>query len=146
MQFTQLLGMALKHDDMLEILEYYDMQVVYDFDRTHEGTDDLYWAASKDAGIEFRFNQAQILDVAFLYIAPCDGFEAIDQSLLDVAVHQTFEAAEQACLASHIPYQASPGEPGSPQYKWWIKLDHGRYTAHYQYQDGRLVRLTLALK
>ncbi len=56
----------MKDDDTLEVLERYDITVTYDFDRTHENIDDMYWAASKDGGFQFRFNKEQKLDVVFL--------------------------------------------------------------------------------
>ena len=34
-------------DEVIEILEGLDMEVIYEFDRLHENTPDIYWAASK---------------------------------------------------------------------------------------------------
>ncbi len=146
MQFTALLGKALKDGETIEVLENFDMSVTYDFDRSHENTDDLYWAASKEAGFQFRFNKDQVLDVVFVYLAPREGFTAIDRSLLNVQVFETFDEAESACVQAKTPYKVSAGEPGSKGYKWWIKLDHGQYTAHYQFIEGRVVMLTLSAK
>jgi hypothetical protein len=36
MQYLPLLGKHLKDDDVVEVLEWADAEVVYDFDRTHE--------------------------------------------------------------------------------------------------------------
>jgi hypothetical protein len=141
MKFTQLLGIAMKDDDMLEVLENYDMSVTYDFDRTHENIDDLYWAGSKEAGFQFRFNKDQILDTVFCYVESREEFEAIDQELLDVPIYGSFDEAKQACLTKSVPYKESPGAPG-----WWIKLDFGKYTVHYQYKEGSLIMITLSVK
>jgi len=35
MEFRQLRGKLMKDDDVIEVLEHYDMRVIYDFDRTH---------------------------------------------------------------------------------------------------------------
>lgn len=146
MQFTQLLGKAMKDDDILEILEHYDITVTYDFDRTHENIDDLYWAATEAAGIQFRFNKDQILDVVFLYMVHREGFEAVDRTLLDVPIFESFDEAQQTCLMKNIPFKANPGELGTPGHKWWIKLDFGGHTAHYQYKEGQLIMITLGKK
>jgi hypothetical protein len=146
MNFTALLGKALKSDEVIDVLECFDMSVTYDFDRSHENIDDLYWAASKDAGFQFRFNKDQVLDVVFVYLVPREGFGAIDRSLLDVQVFETFEEAESYSVEGKTPYKASPGEPDAKGYRWWIKLDHGRYTAHYQFKEGRVTMLTLSEK
>lgn len=106
----------------------------------------MYWAASRESGFQFRFNKEQILYVVFIYLAAREGGVAIDRSLLDVEVFETFDEAEQASTNSEIPYRASVGEPGSSRHQWWIKLDHGNYTAHYQFQQGRVALLTLSAK
>ncbi len=146
MQFTALLGKALKDEQVVEVLENFDMSVTYDFDRSHENIDDLYWAASKEAGFQFRFNKDQVLDVVFIYLVPREGFSAIDRSLLNLQLFETFDEAESACAVDKIPYKASAGEPGSKSYKWWIKLDHDQYTAHYQFKEGKVIMLTLSAK
>jgi len=50
MDFESLLGRQLKDDEVVEVLEARDMQVVYDFDRTHENLEDVYWAAAQASG------------------------------------------------------------------------------------------------
>ncbi len=145
-QFTALLGKALKDDEVIEVLENYDMSVTYDFDRSHENIDDLYWAASKEAGFQFRFNKDQVLDAVFIYLVPREGFTEINRSLFNVEVFETFDEAESASALAKTPYKVSAGDPGSQGYKWWIKLDHGQYTAHYQFKEGRVIMLTLSAK
>ena len=45
MNLGDLLGRMLKDDDVLEVLEAYEVEtVVYDFDRNHENMEDVYWA------------------------------------------------------------------------------------------------------
>ena len=43
-EFAKLLGLHLKDDRVIDILETYNMQVIYDFDRDHENIADIYWA------------------------------------------------------------------------------------------------------
>ncbi|MEN8619053.1 hypothetical protein [Shewanella baltica] len=146
MQFTALLGKALKSDEVIEVLENFDISVTYDFDRSYENISDLYWAPSKEAGFQFRFNKDQVLDVVFVYLVPREGFTAIDRSLLNVQVFETFDEAQSFCIQANIPYRASAGEPGTESYKWWVKLDHAHYTAHYQFKEGQVIMLTLSAK
>ena len=57
MKLTSYLGQHLKSDDVLEVLDAFQIEnVVYDFDRLHENTADKYWASAKQAGFQFRFN------------------------------------------------------------------------------------------
>ena len=39
---SSLLGKKLKDDDILDVLEDYEIEVVYDFDRSHENIEDIY--------------------------------------------------------------------------------------------------------
>lgn len=52
-------------DSIVELLEHFDIDVDYDFDRTHEEMEDVYWAASQQNGFQFRFDETQKLDVVF---------------------------------------------------------------------------------
>jgi hypothetical protein len=48
MRFTNLLGQGLKSDAVVALLEQYEIDVTYDFDRLHEGAEDRYWASFKE--------------------------------------------------------------------------------------------------
>lgn len=145
LKFTNLLGSRLKDDDVIEVLEHYDINVIYDFDRTHENMEDVYWAASTDGGFQFRFNEDQVLDTVFLYVTAREGFSIISREEIDVPVFDTFDDAEQECSSKGLPFKQSQGTPGSDGYKWWIKIDFGVYTVHYQFKQGSLLMVTLGL-
>jgi len=55
--YTIVMGKKLTDDAVIESLERLEMDVIYDFDRSHEGQPDKYWAASKKDGLQFRFNE-----------------------------------------------------------------------------------------
>jgi hypothetical protein len=83
-----LLGLKLKDDAILEILEAYAIEsVTYDFDRNHENMEDCYWAAANPAGFQFRFNQDQVLDTIFCYISAAEGFSPISPNLIGVPIY-----------------------------------------------------------
>jgi hypothetical protein len=65
MKMSSLLGKKLKEDIIMELLESHEIQVIYDFDRTHENIPDAYWAGFKQAGFQLHFNNNQILDTIF---------------------------------------------------------------------------------
>ena len=73
MQLLPLLGRQLKDDDVIAILEGFEMEVVYDFDRLHEGQPDKYWASSEPAGFQLGFDAGQTLYICFLHITPKIG-------------------------------------------------------------------------
>ena len=146
MDFAQLLGKKLKDDLLLEIFAQYDIDVVYDFDKTHENMEDHYWAAAPKHGFQFRFNQAQLLDVIFLYMVPREGFTPIDKAEIDVPIYASFTEAKQAFEHNGIAFTQSPVEdPNSTWFQRWIKANHGAYTAHYEFKDQQLRMITLSL-
>ncbi|MGY5798064.1 hypothetical protein [Rheinheimera faecalis] len=146
MQFTNLLGKQLKDDEVIEILERYDIDVIYNFDRTHEGMEDVYWAASKENGFQFRFNESQKLDVIFLYMVACEGFTPISREEVGVPIYESFIEAKSGFETNNLDYIKSPSEdPENAWYQRWIKVSEGAYNRHYEFKDGKLRMITLSL-
>jgi hypothetical protein len=153
-EFAKLLGLHLKDDRVIDILETYNMQVIYDFDRDHENIADIYWAHAWEAGFLLRFDENQKLRTVYLYVIADEGHEAVQRDIVDVAVYETFDDAERAFKASGNTYEQSSGEPGDflrsegivSMHKLWIKVNRGRYSAHYQFANGKISRVTLQLK
>jgi hypothetical protein len=135
MNFRPLIGQPLKSDDVIELLEHFDMPVVYDFDRLHEGADDVYWSEAKAEGFQFRFDQQQRLDVVFLYVRPRHGFSAIDTSDLDVLVFESPQAARAEFERSGATIKAGDG---------WIKALSGNTWTHYEFRDEALSMITIS--
>lgn len=143
MKFLPLLGKQLKDDDVTDLLECDDVEVIYDFDRLHENTADVYWAAAKEQGYLLRFDAQQVLDVIFLYVVPAEGFAPINQNLVDDVVF----FASRSELEAHVHtcnLRATRGAP-SPD-RAWIRVELGRESVHYEYIGGQLTLVTLALK
>ncbi len=130
MQLLPLLGRQLKDDDVIDILEASDMEVVYDFDRLHEGQPDVYWAASKQDGMQLRFDAAQTLDTIFLYITPSDGFVAFAQGCCDVPFFATPSQVEAFGFAQSL--QVAKGQADFLGVsRDWVRLGFGAYSVHY---------------
>jgi len=146
MKFSQLLGNQLKDDSITELLEHYDIDVTYDFDRTNEGMEDVYWAASRENGFQFRFNEAQQLDVVFLYLVPLEGFTPIPFGEIDVPIYDSFSAAKSAFTKEGLNFVISPSDdPNDDWYQRWIKATRGSCTTHYEFEDKKLRMITLSL-
>ncbi|HZI28869.1 MAG TPA: hypothetical protein VFD64_11945 [Gemmatimonadaceae bacterium] len=141
MNLSELLGLELKDDKMLEVLEGYGIgEVVYDFDRLNENTPDAYWAGSKNDGFLLRFNQHQVCDVVFCHVAPAEGYSEIDPEIIGVTTYPSYAAAEQACEQLQLKYSvAGPDMQGG-----WLRIDEGPFQTHFQFQDGALFRVTLS--
>jgi hypothetical protein len=145
MQLIPLLGKALKDDEVIDHLEGMEMEVVYDFDRLHEGQPDKYWASSKRVGIQLRFNEDQILDNIFLYIAADEGFAAFALGNSDVPVFRT--AAEVQAFGDAQRLQVTKGQANFLGVsRDWIRLGFGAYSIHYEFRGGSLARVTVSRK
>ena len=144
MNFQTLLGNKLKDDVVIDVLESCDIRVWYEFDRSHEGMADLYWAEAPVEGFILRFNEKQILDTVFLYAQASEGIDAINVSDIEFAVYQTFDAAEEGFRMAGVPFKQSAGAVGTNMHKWWIKGDFGSHSRHYQFHEGALFRITLS--
>jgi hypothetical protein len=136
MNFSQLLGCALKSDEVIEVLEDFDMTVTYDFDRLHEGSEDLYWSESRSDGFQFRFDQAQVLDTVFLYAAEHSGFSPVNLSTTDVPSFASLEEARLEFERAGTAFKTGDG---------WIKALGSRHSVHHEFRGGVLALVTLML-
>lgn len=142
MQFLALLGKHLKDDEVIELLEGFDMDVVYDFDRFHEGQPDRYWASAKDAGIQLRFDTSQTLDCIFIYMLPSDGFIACSENEMDIPVFATAAATESFGKSQH-----SEIAKGSAEFlginRNWVRLAFSSHSVHYEFRGSSLALITV---
>ncbi|WP_028104296.1 hypothetical protein [Pseudoduganella violaceinigra] len=133
------LGLNLKSDEVIELLDSLDMQVVYDFDRLHENTPDSYSSSSKSTGFELRFNETQVLETIWCYMQPRHGFTQIDSGSVGVPVYASFEMAQSA--ARELRIKTSEPREG----KAWIRLELENVWHHYEFDDQGLALITLML-
>lgn len=140
MNLVTYLDRKLKDDAVIELLEHYDMEVVYQFDRLHENTADTYSSTAKSAGFELRFNEHQILETIWCYVNARDGFTPVDTSILGVPCYSSFKEASKEAEVSGVRLSTSPS--GSEA---WIRLDEERLWRHYEFVDGALALVTLML-
>jgi hypothetical protein len=144
MNLTTLLGRKLKDDEIVKILEAYQIeQIIYDFDRHHENMEDVYWAAAKTAGFQLRFDQCQVVDTIFCYVAAEEGFSPISPQIIGVPVYRSFDEAEGACKSAGLVYSVSDPKNGPRFHKLWLRIESPERQTHYQFKGGAISRITL---
>ncbi len=143
MRFLPLLGKPLKSDEIADLLELWDADVIYDFDRTHENIPDEYWAGLRELGVQLLFDDSQRLKVIFLYTLEGDGFSPVDLSDSDI---QTFRSpAEVAAYAARAGIATSEGQASLlGPISDWIKLEWSTHSVHYEFRGGELCLVTVA--
>ena len=130
-------GLALQSDEVVDVLEHFKLPVIYDFDRSNEGTEDIYWASAKQAGFELRFNARQVLDVIFIYPKSQGEFQNVNQEFAGVPFYQSYSEAKEAFLTQHRSIKEGANQS-------WIKGEFSEYSAHYEFSPlGTLVLVTL---
>jgi len=143
MQFLPLLGKQLKDDDVIDFLALLDTDVVYDFDRLHEGRPDVYRATSKENGIELKFNATQQLDTIVLYVMPHEAFAAFSPSDCDVPLLEIPSEVESYGAAQRLQVTQGTCEfLGSNQN--WARLNFGAYSITYEYRRDSLALVTVS--
>ena len=66
MKYLGLRGLPLKNDVLCDLFETYDVQVVYECDRTHKDLPDEYRAEISDLGLRFAFDERQVFNTLFM--------------------------------------------------------------------------------
>ena len=148
MKVHPLLGIRLKDDDVIDLLEQDDVAVTYDFDRSHENIPDRYWAAAREEGYQLRFNAEQVLDTIFLYAQSLNGFEAIDRARIDdIEFFDSPVEVETHCKASQEQFTKgrASGMFGLPPTEW-VRIEASDRTIHYEFRDGELALVTLSAR
>ena len=140
MDFLPLLNSHLKSDVMLVLLETWDAQVVYEYDRTHENLPDEYWASIHCEGVCFKFNQQQILVCIFLHLTDTDGFTPIDLS--DILHFGSLADAFSYADESKLRVSSGQGELFG-RLRDWIRLEYDGYWIHYEFRGDDLTLVTL---
>jgi hypothetical protein len=142
MNYLPMLGKELKSDELLDLLETYDIEVIYDFDRTHENIPDQYWATAHELGMQLRFDEHQVLRTIFLSLTQEGGFTPTDLRQSDI---QLFESKQEVRnFAAENGIATSEGETeffGSKHD--WIRLDYSGHSVHYDFGGGPLRKVTL---
>lgn len=144
-EYKPLLGEALKSDLMLDALETYDVQVIYEYDRTHENLPDEYYAACHDLGLALRFDQDQKLQDIYLYLAEAEGFSVANLDDTDIQVFDSKPKVRAYGEKNGIQLSEGVADFMGEEHDW-IRLDDADHTIHYDFREGFLSLITVSAK
>ncbi len=126
----------------MDLLETWDVDVIYEFDRTHENMPDLYWAAIKEKGIQLRFNQDQILDVIFVYLKEKEGFCIADPDFAGIQRFESYNEVNKKALNEGVEVTTGEADFFGEKTKW-IRLEYPSHSVHYSFDPEKPDKVTL---
>ncbi len=116
------IGLSIKSDEFIEVLEAYDLKVIYDYDRTHENMDDVYWIHDYDNGCTFQANQDQIVVVAFIYLRALEDHKAFHWLISGITIDK-----------NEIKELGNPTKTGTYKGQSWVRYDEKNISTHYSW-------------
>ncbi|GHC68178.1 hypothetical protein [Roseibacillus persicicus] len=143
MDLLPLLGKHLKDNELIDLLEDYDVEVVYSYDRLKENQPDEYWASIPELGIQLNFDENQILNTTFIFLEKKDGFEIADFGEFPLPKFSSKKAMRQYAEDEGVPYVEGQGDFFGKPYDW-LRLDYPEYKLHYDFGGGRLKQISLS--
>jgi hypothetical protein len=148
MEYIELLGNQLKNDVLIDLFETYDVDVVYRYDRNHEGIDDEYIAEIPEMGLAFIFDSSQRLKTLFMKNVDHTGFNPFNGSdPITVPFKTGIEAMEWAHERTiNAVHQESQKDDIFGVIPEWVKLNFETFTIHYQFQDNSVETVTLQVQ
>lgn len=140
MNLIPLIGLGLKEPQIVEILDHFKVDVIYDFDRLFENQPDVYWAHLYSEGLLFRFNARQHLDTIFIYLKPTTEFAAHSYEESGIQIFSSLEEAREFAESKGAEFTTSSGKEGIPV---WIRIAHPTCFVHYQFGSEGLSMVTI---
>lgn len=142
MKYLDLLGVELKSDVLCDLFETHDVEVVYEYDRTHENLPDEYCAEIPTLGMRFVFDESQVLKTLFLQQVEMSGFNPFDDD--DDRLKRFDSKAEARRYASENGERITEGAAEfMGEERDWIRFEYGSYSVHYEYVDSSLKMITI---
>lgn len=142
MNLKPLLGLELKDAAIIELLQVYDVDVIYSFDRLFENQADEYWASAKSEGLEFRFDENQRLATLFVYVRGNDEYSPRDISDSDIEIFNTPAEVIEFVNKHDLSHATNLSKPNIPH---WVRIDYPDISVHYGFGKTDLGRITLML-
>lgn len=141
MTHIELLGVGLKSDFFNDLLETFDVDVVYRYDRTYENLPDEYWATVPNLGLGLIFDENQNLATLIIQPVSISGYNPIQQDQRLVWFASKAEVSQYAVEQSMVFSEGAVELFG--ELKDWIKLEYSDFSIHYEYVDSKLKQVTL---
>lgn len=143
MNFLPLLRKPLKSDEIIDMLEHWDVDVIYSFDRDHENLPDEYYAPIPQEGFQLVFDDKQWLRTVFVHLISTDGFQPADLSDSDLEVFPS-----KTDVAAHATTHSIRISEGRAELfgveRDWIRLDFDDHSIHYEFRHGQLGMITIS--
>lgn len=141
MKHLDLLGTPLKSEFLFDLLETYDVQVVYEYDRTHENLPDQYHAEIPDLGLQLVFDDNQMLRTLFMTPVEITTFNPFED---DDRIRMFASKSEARDHAKENDVTTSEGEADfMGERRDWIRFERPSYSVHYEFVDSALKMITL---
>jgi len=139
------IGLNLKDDDVVDLLEHHEMEVIYHFDRLHENSPDQYTSAAPGGGFELRFDDRQVLTTIFCYVEERDDFLAVDPSVVGIALFTSPAEARTVGEREGVNCKHKSDVEFLGRRLTWVSFEKGNRKMHYEYSDNGLSLVTLSL-
>lgn len=117
--FRTLIGLQLKSDPILELLEMHELQVIYDIDTLHENIPDAYWIEDRKHGFTLKADEAQRIVVCFIYLRALEGHDAFSGEVPGVVIAN-----------NRISDLGEPSKSGSFSGRNWVRYDRPEHSVH----------------
>lgn len=124
------IGMHLKSDEVVDLLELHDLRVEYHFDRLHEGEPDSYTVESEELSLALRFDSGQRCTTIFIQ----DPQAAIAQGLVSFP-----DVRSPADIIAYGKANAVAVVRGPS----WLRCDGAERCIHYEFEGETLKMVTL---
>ena len=145
MNLSKLLNCSLKSDELIELFEHYEVDVIYSYDRLHEGMEDSYYGSINELGLQFSFDEYQTLKTIFIYVDGNEEFEKANLSELEISAYD--DKVSVIKFAKDNGIEHTEGEANFlGEIRAWAKLSLRNYSIHYEFREGILGLITLQAK
>ena len=143
MTLSELLGLSLKSDPVLELISEHGLTVILHADHTHENLRDSYSVAAREMGFELGCDAEKIIRTVWCSLRANDGFRPIDPEIIGIPLFDTIAAvvAHGNELGAAVEMRENVeflGEKSS-----WAKILFPSAHNHYEFDDEGLKRVTM---
>lgn len=144
MKLISYLNKSLKSEELIDLFESNGVDVIYMYDRMYEGRSDEYIAVIKELGIQFIFNENQILSTIFIHLKN-EEFQSANLEDLDLSAFDSKNDLMKYAQKNSLKYSEGMAVLFG-QEREWLKLDFLSYTVHYEFRENSLSLVTLQSK
>lgn len=142
MNYLDLIGVPLKNEVLCDLFETYDVQVTYEYDRTHENLPDEYHAEIPDLGLQFVFDERQVFKTLFMKQVEENTFNPFEGD--NERLKRFDSKAEALQYASDNDEQITEGKSDfMGEERDWIQFKYDNYSIHFEYVDSELRMITI---